>query len=111
MRTLAFFIILLGTLAANAQKPPVWKVTLNKKKVLEASTEDTVKNVIQIKRDDLSNNGVFKLDYKEGSDHPSKLGGPAGVDQVRRSGRAGMGLCQRRVGGAFGWTGSDLWNV
>lgn len=71
MRTIAFFIILLGTMAANAQKPPVWKVTVNKKKVLEASAEDTIKNVIQVKKDDLSNNGVFKLDYKEGSDHPS----------------------------------------
>ncbi len=71
MKAFSLLIILLTGLAAYSQKPPSWKVTVNKKNVLEATVEDSIKNTIQIRKDDLSNNGIFKLDYKEGSDHPA----------------------------------------
>ena len=70
MKAFSLLIVLLAGIAGFTQKPPSWKVTLNKKNVLEATSEDSVKNVIPIRKDDLSNNGIFKLDYKEGSDHP-----------------------------------------
>lgn len=47
-----------------AQQEAAWKVTLNKKVVLQGIVaEDTSQAVLRIKKEDLNNNGIFKIDY------------------------------------------------
>lgn len=74
---LGFVLILIGMLlwggASVAQESASWKVTLNKKTLLTSSdTEDTVKNRLFIKREDLTNNGSFKVEYTEPKNSETK---------------------------------------
>ncbi len=58
---------------AHSQDAPSWKVILNKKVILTGKgEEDSVKNKIQVKKSDLSNNNIFKLDYSNGNDKTMK---------------------------------------
>ena len=58
--------------AANAQDSATWKIVLNKKAVLATGLEDTVKNLIRIKKSELSNNGVFRIEFTAPKNNPNK---------------------------------------
>lgn len=59
--------------ASVAQDAATWKVTLNKKTLLTSSNyDDTITNRLLIKREDLSNNGSFKVEYTEGKNSETK---------------------------------------
>lgn len=63
--------ILIPSIFVCAQQQYTWKVTLNKKVVLQhAPSDDTSALVLRIKKEELNNNGVFKIDYivKKGKD-------------------------------------------
>lgn len=74
MRFAVFVVcLLLIQFGVNAQETASWKVTLNKKTILNGTdTEDTVKNRLLIKREDLSNNGSFKVEYTEAKNSETK---------------------------------------
>jgi hypothetical protein len=71
---LSRFIILfisMPSIFLSAQEQYNWKVTLNKKIVLQhAPSDDTSALVLRVKKEELNNNGVFKIDYivKKGKD-------------------------------------------
>jgi hypothetical protein len=53
-------------LSVLAQEEGGWKVILNKKVVLQSTTsEDTSQLVLRIKKEQLNNNGIFKIDYSK----------------------------------------------
>lgn len=57
---------LLHHLAAVAQPQPLWKVTLNKKTVLSGDHyDDSVVNQVLVTKKDLSNNGLFKIEFAD----------------------------------------------
>lgn len=65
---LPFYMLLLLALAGSyqvrGQDDIAWKVTLNKKVVLENTLSgDTSSSVVRIKKAALNNNGVFKIDF------------------------------------------------
>src|SRR5436189_2824468 len=57
---------------ARAQESASWKVSLGKKNILTSSSEDTSKNLISIKKADLTNNGMFKIEYTEPKNSATK---------------------------------------
>lgn len=60
------FLLLLCGFFTNAQEGASWKIILNKKAILTASgQEDTLKNKLQLKKSDLANNNIFKIEYSE----------------------------------------------
>ncbi|MBC7849856.1 MAG: hypothetical protein H7Y31_08970 [Chitinophagaceae bacterium] len=64
-------VLSLVCLNLGAQEGASWKVVLNKKTILVGTNaDDTAKNHIRIKKADLSNNGVFKIDYTEAPNSP-----------------------------------------
>jgi hypothetical protein len=59
-----FFLIVFQGL--NAQDNSSWKLILNKKNLITSfNVDDSNSNVIEIKKADLSNNGVLKIEYVE----------------------------------------------
>lgn len=61
---------LMGTLlialvyAGKAQEGMHWKITLNKKVALTGTNfDDTTANQLQVKKEELSNNNLFKIEY------------------------------------------------
>lgn len=62
-QAIVFIALLAISLSASAQMSS-WKITLNKKAVIKSSTvDDTVANVIRVKKADLSNNNLFKIEF------------------------------------------------
>ena len=76
MRYRKFSIMLLLVLngfLTYAQEGANWKIVLNKKAILTASgQEDTLKNKLQIKKSDLANNNIFKIEYNEPKNSTTK---------------------------------------
>jgi len=64
-RIYIIFLIILIAPIAHAQETASWKVYLGKKNILTGNTEDTTKNLIAVKKADLTNNGMFKIEYTE----------------------------------------------
>lgn len=63
LSSLFFLIVFLG---ANAQDNSSWKLIINKKNLITSfNADDSNSNVIEIKKADLSNNGVLKIEYTE----------------------------------------------
>ena len=58
-------ILLLTGLMIQAQSGGSWKIVLNKKAVVkgDSGSGDTMNNVLPIKKADLSNNGIFRIEY------------------------------------------------
>lgn len=65
MRILLLSLMSLALFAGTVSAQDIyWKVTLNRKTVLKGVDEnDTVSNRIQVKKADLTNNNIFKLEY------------------------------------------------
>lgn len=64
MRILLLSFICLAFAGAVSAQDIYWKVTLNRKTVLKGVDEnDTATNRIQVKKADLTNNNIFKLEY------------------------------------------------
>ncbi len=57
---------------AHAQETASWKVYLGKKNILTGTAEDTSKNFISVKKADLTNNGMFKIEYTEPKNSATK---------------------------------------
>jgi DUF2075 family protein len=69
------FPLLACSNAAWCQEGLSWKVILNKKVVLRSSHEDdTVGNRLQIKKSELDNNGLFKIEVTDSLEKKSKTG-------------------------------------
>jgi hypothetical protein len=66
-------LAIVTSFSIHAQEGASWKIVLNKKAVLTATAEDTVKNKITIKKDELSNNAIFKIEYNEPKNSPTRL--------------------------------------
>lgn len=65
--------LLVITFFTKAQEGASWKIVLNKKSILNASgDEDSLKNRVQIKKSDLSNNNIFKVEYVEAKNSITK---------------------------------------
>jgi len=62
-----FFAFLLSFIFTSALAQDSWKVCLDKKTLLEASTEDEKKNTIKISSSDLKKAKTFVITYKESS--------------------------------------------
>lgn len=72
--TLLFLGIFAGMLAWS-QDGISWKITLNKKAVLKASNpEDTLTNKLLIDKNDLDNNGLFKIEVIDSAEKKNKSG-------------------------------------
>jgi|APDOM4702015248_1054824.scaffolds.fasta_scaffold41967_2 hypothetical protein len=66
-------LLLLKGFFSNAQEGANWKIVLNKKAILTASgQEDTLKNKLQLKKSDLANNNIFKIEYNEPKNSTTK---------------------------------------
>ena len=66
-------LLLLKGFFSNAQEGANWKIVLNKKAILTASgQEDTHKNKLQLKKSDLANNNIFKIEYNEPKNSTTK---------------------------------------
>ncbi len=66
-------LLLLKGFFPNAQEGANWKIVLNKKAILTASgQEDTLKNKLQLKKSDLANNNIFKIEYNEPKNSTTK---------------------------------------
>ena len=66
-------LLLLKGFFSNAQEGANWKIVLNKKAILTASgQEDTLKNKLQLKKSDLDNNNIFKIEYNEPKNSTTK---------------------------------------
>lgn len=64
-----------SSLTARCQDGLSWKVILNKKVVLHASNaEDTIANRIVIKKNELDNNGLFKIEVMDSLEKKNKTG-------------------------------------
>jgi hypothetical protein len=57
---------------AHAQESASWKVSLGKKNILTGNAEDTSKNIISLKKADLTNNGMFRIEYTEPKNSATK---------------------------------------
>lgn len=65
--------LLLTTIVSTAQDGATWKVTVSKKNILTASNaDDTLTNTVRLKKADLSNNGIFKIEYIEPKNSATK---------------------------------------
>jgi hypothetical protein len=63
LSSMVFLIVFQGL---NAQDNSSWKLILNKKNLITSfNVDDSNSNVIEIKKADLSNNGVLKIEYTE----------------------------------------------
>lgn len=63
LSSMLFLIVFQGL---NAQDNSSWKLILNKKNLITSfNVDDSNSNVIEIKKADLSNNGVLKIEYTE----------------------------------------------
>ena len=71
-----FFVTLcssLSIISVTAQESGSWKIILNKKAVLSATgIEDSLKNKVLLKKSDLSNNNIFKIEYVEPKNSATK---------------------------------------
>lgn len=66
-------LLVLNGFFSNAQEGANWKIILNKKAILTASgQEDTLKNKLQLKKSDLANNNIFKIEYNEPKNSTTK---------------------------------------
>ena len=66
-------LLLLKGFFSNAQEGANWKIVLNKKAILTASgQEDSIKNKLQLKKSDLANNNIFKIEYNEPKNSTTK---------------------------------------
>lgn len=66
-------LLLLKGFFTNAQEGANWKIVLNKKAILTASgQEDSIKNKLQLKKSDLANNNIFKIEYNEPKNSTTK---------------------------------------
>ncbi len=64
MRRIIVVVLLLVGVNVFAQSGGSWKIVLNKKAVLKGEQEsDTMNNILPVKKADLSNNGIFKIEY------------------------------------------------
>jgi len=66
------FLIIFIAPFARAQESASWKVSLGKKNILTGTAEDTSKNIISFKKADLTNNGMFKIEYTEPKNSATK---------------------------------------
>jgi len=66
------FLVILIAPFAQAQESASWKVYLGKKNILTATAEDTSKNIISLKKADLTNNGRFKVEYTDSKNSATK---------------------------------------
>ena len=71
-RICLFFLTILIAPFAHAQETASWKVYLGKKNILTGNTEDTSKNIIAVKKADLTNNGMFKIEYTDSKNSATK---------------------------------------
>ena len=66
LKIVLVFSLCLITCLVHSQEGASWKVVLNKKIILNGKgQEDTAKNKLQIKKSELSNNSIFKIEYIE----------------------------------------------
>lgn len=64
MRSLLIFVFCLIGYLVSGQNSGSWKIVLNKKAVLKGTLDsDSMNNFIPIKKADLSNSGIFKIEY------------------------------------------------
>ena len=47
----------------HAQDSASWKIVMNKKAVMHTGVEDTITNILRIKKSELANNGVFRIEF------------------------------------------------
>lgn len=71
-RICLIFLIIFTTPFAHAQESASWKVYLGKKNILTGTAEDTSKNLISLKKADLTNNGRFKIEYTDSKNSATK---------------------------------------
>ena len=74
MKYRIYIILLIILIApfAHGQESASWKVYLGKKNILTGNSEDTSKNIISLKKADLTNNGMFKIEYTEAKNSTTK---------------------------------------
>lgn len=88
-RTLFYISFFLFALVSNAQENSSWKVFLNKKNVITSfNFDDSASNIIQIKKADLSNNGVFRLEYIESASEKARSGWMRSIALMDSTGEA-----------------------
>lgn len=64
MQRILLFVLLVSSGSIVAQSGGSWKIVLNKKAVLKGEQDsDTMNNLLPVKKADLSNNGIFKIEY------------------------------------------------
>jgi hypothetical protein len=64
MQRILLFVLLISSGSIVAQSGGSWKIVLNKKAVLKGEQDsDTMNNLLPVKKADLSNNGIFKIEY------------------------------------------------
>ena len=66
-------VIMLLSVSGFAQDSASWKIVLNKKAVFTSYPgADTSANLLKIKKSDLDNNGIFKVEYTEPKNNPTR---------------------------------------
>ena len=64
MQRILFFLLFFSCGSVFAQSGGSWKIVLNKKAVLKGEQDsDTMNSILPVKKADLSNNGIFKIEY------------------------------------------------